>query len=92
MGALDLARLILSINEAHFRKPKHAFLQALSEDCKAVEVPPQHFDEVATPAAEEKQCSREWVLANLVLYQPKQAIKGKPHIDGLRADEYSHGR
>jgi hypothetical protein len=92
LRAFDFAWLVLPVHEAHFWKPKHSFLQAFSEDCEAIEVPPQHLDEVASPASKEKQRSRKWVLTDLALNQSKQAIEGKPHIDGLCADKYSYGR
>jgi hypothetical protein len=73
--ALDLDRQIFTIDKTDARKTESANLQALGEDGKAVNVPPEYLDEVAALTAEEKQGAGEWVLFELRTHQAEQAVE-----------------
>ncbi|MGH3238611.1 MAG: hypothetical protein ACRDOH_36215 [Streptosporangiaceae bacterium] len=87
-----LDRLVRSIDEADFREAKGTDLKPLSEDGKAIDIPPQNFDEVAASTVEEKNRVREGVLFEMAPHQTIQTIERFPHIDWFGANEYASRR
>jgi hypothetical protein len=82
--------LVFSVNKTHIWKTKFTDLQLLCENGKAVLVKPKNLDEVALPAAKQKQVAGERVLVDEILDERKQAVKGSAHVGRLGANEDSH--
>src|SRR3974390_1888012 len=51
---------------------KAALLKPLGKQTQALTVPPQHFDEPAPPAAENKRLTRERITSEVVLHKSRQ--------------------
>ena len=83
-AAFDLDWLVLPFEKAHLGKLERSRLQALGEDCPAVEIPPERLDEIAAMAAKKEQVSGVWVLRKQRLHMSTGLVQTKMRTDGER--------
>ena len=62
------------------RPDEAATLQALGKEAQAVTIPPQQFDEIATPATEDEDVTTEGISAQPLLGDSCQTIEAPAHV------------